>query len=241
MTYIELSDIQHYYKQEQVLRNVALEIPKGQLFGLLGPSGSGKTTLVKIMIGLLEPKKGEVLVNQVPMPSLEAMQHIGYMAQSDALYNELTARENLDFFASLYKMKKKDRSKRIEEVAAMVDLTKHLDKTVEHFSGGMKRRMSLAVALIHEPDLLILDEPTVGIDPVLRDSIWSDLKKLQQQGTTIVITTHVMDEAEKCNQLGLLRDGYIIAQGSPDELRKQSETSTLEAAFLYYGQQKSEV
>ena len=116
----------------------------------------------------------------------------------------------------------------------MVDLTDELDKTLEHYSGGMLRRISLAIAILHEPGLLILDEPTVGIDPILRASIWRELKKLQDKGTTIIVTTHVMDEAKKCDELALLRDGYIIAQGSPDILKKKSGKQSLEEAFLYY-------
>ncbi|WP_188455021.1 ABC transporter ATP-binding protein [Virgibacillus oceani] len=234
-SFISLNGIQKSFKDETVIKNVDLAIPRGQLFGLLGPSGSGKTTLVKIIIGLLNPTKGTVHIDNQTMPSLKLMQEIGYMAQSDALYSELTAKENLQFFASIYGIPKKKQKQRIQEVAKIVDLTDHLDKTLEHYSGGMKRRMSLAVALLHQPKLLILDEPTVGIDPVLRASIWQDLKKLQQQGTTIIVTTHVMDEAEKCDNLAMLRDGYVIAQGSPEQLIEKSNTETLEEAFLHYG------
>lgn len=232
---IELQNIQHNYNKETVLKEVNLTIPRGQLFGLLGPSGSGKTTLVKIMIGLLSPTNGTVTIDNNKMPSLKQMQNIGYMAQSDALYSELTAKENLEFFASIYGIPKKERKQRVIEAARIVNLTDHLKKPLDNYSGGMKRRMSLAVALLHKPSLLILDEPTVGIDPVLRASIWEDLRKLQDQGTTIVITTHVMDEAEKCDSLALLRDGYIIAQGNPSDLKQKSETETLEDAFLYFG------
>lgn len=237
-SFINLKGIQQSFDDETVLENIDLTIPEGQLFGLLGPSGSGKTTLVKIMIGLLNPTSGAVLIDGQQMPLLKAMQHIGYMAQSDALYDELTAKQNLDFFACIYGVPKKKRKEQISQVAKVVNLTEHLDKRLQHYSGGMKRRMSLAVALLHEPKLLILDEPTVGIDPVLRASIWRDLKELQKQGTTIIVTTHVMDEAEKCDSLALLRDGYIIAHGSPDELKEKSETETLEAAFLYFGEGK---
>lgn len=232
---IELQNIQHNYNKETVLKEINLTIPRGQLFGLLGPSGSGKTTLVKIMIGLLAPTNGTVTIDKNKMPSLEQMQHIGYMAQSDALYSELSAKENLEFFSKIYGIPKKERKQRVIEAAQIVNLTDHLKKTLDQFSGGMKRRMSLAVALLHKPSLLILDEPTVGIDPVLRASIWEDLRKLQDEGTTIVITTHVMNEAEKCDNLALLRDGYVIAQGSPVDLKQKSETETLEDAFLYFG------
>ncbi|MGY0691278.1 ABC transporter ATP-binding protein [Virgibacillus sp. FSP13] len=234
-SFVTLKNIQHSYGQETVIKNVDLSIPSGQIFGLLGPSGSGKTTLVKIIIGLLESSNGTVSIDGQQMPSLQAMENVGYMAQSDALYSELTAKQNLSFFASIYRIPKKQQKQRIREVAEIVDLTGELDKPLELYSGGMKRRMSLAIALLHKPKLLILDEPTVGIDPVLRESIWRDLKKLQDEGTTIIVTTHVMDEAEKCDRLALLRDGYLIANGSPDELKTESSSETLEEAFLHYG------
>ncbi|WP_284138978.1 ABC transporter ATP-binding protein [Virgibacillus sp. LDC-1] len=236
--FIEMKNIQQAFHKEKILNDVTLKVSKGQLFGLLGPSGSGKTTLVKIMLGLLLPTSGTVKIGNEKIPSLKSMNSIGYMAQSDALYNELTGRENMDFFAALYGIGKKDRGQRIEETAAIVNLSPHLDKVLENYSGGMRRRMSLAIALLHRPELLILDEPTVGIDPVLRASIWKDLKKLQAQGTTIIITTHVMDEAEKCDQLALLRGGKIIANGSAATLKAASNTTSLEAAFLYYGSVK---
>ncbi|MDY0394190.1 ABC transporter ATP-binding protein [Virgibacillus halophilus] len=236
MSFVQLNHIVKSFKHQEVLKDISLEIPEGQIFGLLGPSGSGKTTLIKIMLGLLKPSDGTAVIEDTVMPSLKQMRSIGYMAQSDALYSELTARENLLFFASIYGIRKSRRKRRVEDIAKMVDLTDHLDKKLAAFSGGMLRRMSLAAALMHYPKLLVLDEPTVGIDPVLRASIWKDLKNLQNQGTTIIITTHVMDEAEKCDCLAMLRNGRIIAQGSPAELQEASKSSTLEEAFLYYGQ-----
>ncbi|TFJ91580.1 ABC transporter ATP-binding protein [Lentibacillus salicampi] len=232
---VKIENIQHGYNKQTVLKDVNLAIPEGGLFGLLGPSGSGKTTLVKIIMGLLTPDSGRIKIAGDEMPSFKLMQKIGYMAQSDALYNELTARENMQFFATLYRIPKGEQTERIAEAAKIVNLSDVLDDTLETFSGGMKRRMSLAIALVHHPQLLILDEPTVGIDPVLRASIWEELRKVQQAGTTIIITTHVMDEAEKCDSLALLRDGYLIAHGSPDDLKAKSGTETLEAAFLYFG------
>ncbi|MUV37765.1 Sulfate/thiosulfate import ATP-binding protein CysA [Lentibacillus sp. JNUCC-1] len=234
--HVLLKNVQKSFKNETVLEDISLSIPEGQLFGLLGPSGSGKTTLVKVMIGLLEPTSGMVMIAGKKIPSLKVMKDIGYMAQADALYTDLTARQNLAFFAGVYGIPGKKRKARIREVAQIVDLESNLDKRLEQFSGGMLRRMSLAVALLNDPKLLILDEPTVGIDPVLRASIWKDLKALQEKGTTIIITTHVMDEAEKCDNLALLRDGYAIAQGSPSELKQKSHQSTLEEAFLHFGQ-----
>ncbi|MNV51881.1 putative ABC transporter ATP-binding protein YbhF [compost metagenome] len=171
----------------------------------------------------------------VKVPKLSLLSQIGYMAQSDALYSELSAKENLEFFASLYGLKKAERNRRIQEVMEIVNLQDHLRKRVDQYSGGMKRRLSLAIALLHEPPLLILDEPTVGIDPVLRMSIWKELKNLNARGTTIVLTTHVMDEAEKCDRLGMIREGRLLAEDTPANLLASTGSSTIEETFLYYG------
>ncbi|MGG3736584.1 ABC transporter ATP-binding protein [Aeribacillus pallidus] len=234
----KLIDIQHVSKSFgslNVLRDISLSIPAGEIYGLLGPSGSGKTTLVKIMMGLEQADSGAVWMNGVKMPSLQAMTSIGYMAQSDALYNELTAKENLDFFASLYGLKGKRKKERIESVMETVDLLDHLHKPVHLYSGGMKRRLSLAIALLHEPSLLILDEPTVGIDPLLRQQIWQQFQQLKQQGTTIFVTTHVMDEAERCDRLGLIRDGSLLANDSPENMKTHHQASSIEEVFLMLG------
>ncbi|WP_053217465.1 ABC transporter ATP-binding protein [Virgibacillus senegalensis] len=238
MEIVELQQVTHAFGKQKVLLNVDLSIQTGEIFGLLGPSGSGKTTLVKSIVGTLTPDKGEVYVSGTRMPSLQTMGSIGYMAQADALYHELTAQENLAFFASVYGVPKKQAAIRIEQVLADVDLLDSKQKVVQGFSGGMKRRLSLAAALIHHPRLLILDEPTVGIDPVLRNKIWAKFADLKQQGTTIIVTTHVMDEADRCDQLGLLRDGHIMAHGSPDTLKQETGTDSIEQAFLVYGRER---
>ncbi|MFC0523561.1 ABC transporter ATP-binding protein [Pontibacillus salicampi] len=232
---VHVKGIAHAFGEERVLKNIDMAIAEGEIFGLLGPSGAGKTTLVKIMVGILEADEGETWVKDVQMPSLQQMKVVGYMAQSDALYDELTAEENLDFFGAIYGLKRKERKERMRNVMEVVGLQDHLRKPVSQYSGGMKRRLSLAIAMIHEPDILILDEPTVGIDPMLRQSIWQELQRWQERGTTIIVTTHVMDEAEKCNRLAMLRNGYVIATGSPDVLRAHTNTTTLEEAFLAYG------
>ncbi len=232
---ISIKNVNKAFGNKQVLFDINLTVPHHQILGLLGPSGSGKTTLVKMIAGVDNPTSGEIYVLDSKMPKLSMMYNIGYMAQSDALYGELTARENLDFFASMYNMPKQKRKQRIENVMALVNLSEHLNKQVKLYSGGMKRRLSLAISLLHQPKVLILDEPTVGIDPVLRKSIWTELYNLSSQGTTIVVTTHVMDEAEKCDTLGMIRDGRLIATGSPEMLKEATKSGTLEEAFLYYG------
>lgn len=232
---IRIEHVNKYFGKNQVLFDINLNISYSQILGLLGPSGSGKTTLVKMISGVDAPTSGEVYLLNEKMPKLSMMNKIGYMSQSDALYNELTAEENLKFFASMYNIKGSKQKQRINEVMQLVNLSEHLKKQVKQYSGGMKRRLSLAIALIHEPPVLILDEPTVGIDPLLRKSIWDELYKLSNNGTTIIVTTHVMDEVEKCNNLGMIRDGKLIAVGSPEELKRATSSNTIEEAFLYYG------
>lgn len=232
---ISIRNVSKSFKQHPVLQAIDLEIVEGEIFGLLGPSGAGKTTLVKQLTGLDTPTSGESYVFQQKMPALQVINSIGYMAQADALYEDLSAKENLQFFASLYGLKGEKQTHRIAEVMALVQLTNDLNKLVSQYSGGMKRRLSLAIALLHEPKILLLDEPTVGIDPVLRQSIWQAFNDLKAQGTTIIVTTHVMDEADKCDRLGLLRDGWLIAVGTPEELKAHTHSTTIEEAFLVYG------
>lgn len=232
---VSIKDVTKHFGKHVVLRNINLDILEGEIFGLLGPSGAGKTTLIKELSGLDTPTSGENIVLGQTMPKLEVINRIGYMAQSDALYEDLSAKENLQFFSSLYGLKGMKLKERIQEVMKLVDLTEHVNKLVSDYSGGMKRRLSLAIALLHEPELLILDEPTVGIDPVLRKKIWDAFYQLNEQGTTIIVTTHVMDEAEKCDRLGLMRDGSLIAVGTPSELKQHTNSATIEEAFLVYG------
>lgn len=215
--------------------DIGLSIPRAEIFGLLGPSGAGKTTLVKMIAGIDIASRGRVYVLNQLMPKLDVMKRIGYMAQSDALYTELTANENLEFFAALYGIHGTARNQKIEEVMTLVNLTGDLKKQVSRYSGGMKRRLSLAIALLHDPEVLILDEPTVGIDPVLRQSIWRELERLSRKGTTILVTTHVMDEAYRCHRLGMIRDGRLIAVGTPSALMEQTGSQTIEEAFLHFG------
>lgn len=232
---IRIQDVGKSFGHRQILHNIRLDLFQSEIFGLLGPSGSGKTTLVKIITGIETADQGNVFVFGEKMPELRLLQQIGYMAQSDALYQELTARENLLFFASLYGLRGGRRKRRISEVLELVDLHEAMNKPVHTFSGGMKRRLSLAAALLHRPSILVLDEPTVGIDPILRQSIWQELHQLSQSGTTILITTHVMDEADKCHRLAMIREGRMLAAGTPEGLMKHTKTSTIEHAFLHFG------
>ncbi|MCQ6558198.1 ABC transporter ATP-binding protein [Paenibacillus mendelii] len=232
---VELNEITRIFGKRSILESVSLRVEQGELFGLLGPSGSGKTTLIKVITGIDRADRGTVRMLGTPMPQLRMLQRFGYMAQSDALYSELTAKQNLLFFASLYGLSGARRKKRIEESMAVVDLLDHLDKPVSAYSGGMRRRLSLAIALLHEPALLVLDEPTVGIDPVLRQSIWKELLAMRSRGTTIILTTHVMDEADKCDRLGLIRDGRLTAIDTPEALKAKTGSTSIEDAFIVLG------
>lgn len=232
---VSIRHVSKSFGKHQVLEDIHLDIIEGEIFGLLGPSGAGKTTLVKQLAGLDLPTSGENYVFQEKMPSLSLISRIGYMAQADGLYEDLSAKENIEFFSALYGLTGKKQAHRMEEVMELVKLSNDTTKLVSNYSGGMKRRLSLAIALLHEPELLILDEPTVGIDPVLRKSVWEAFGELKKQGKTLIVTTHVMDEADKCDRLGLMRDGRLIAVGTPTELKEQTNTTTIEEAFLVYG------
>ncbi len=237
---IVVRKVNKFFDKKHVLKDIDLEIPYGHIYGLLGPSGCGKTTIVKIIAGILEATSGEAYILGQRMPQLSLMNKIGYMAQSDALYGSLTAEENLEFLGAIYGMSKGDIKKRTAEVIELVNITEDLHKPVQAFSGGMKRRLSLAMAILHNPPVLVLDEPTVGIDPLLRRNIWAELNKLTEQGVTILVTTHVMDEAEKCHNLAMMRNGRIIAKGTSQELQKKIGVDSIEEAFIYYGGEHDE-
>jgi len=232
---IRMEHVNKFFGKKQILSDVCIAVPCGSIYGLLGPSGCGKTTTVKIMSGILEATDGETYVLGEKMPQLALMNRIGYMAQSDALYMTLSARENLAFFGQVYGMKGKLLKERAEAAMEVVGLSGEMEKPVNAFSGGMKRRLSLAMAILHQPPVLILDEPTVGIDPLLRQNIWKTLYAMAEQGTTIMVTTHVMDEAEKCTTLAMMREGRLIAHGSPTQIIADSGKKSLEEAFIYFG------
>lgn len=232
VVYVNNVDVE--YDKSKILNNISINIKKGEIVGLLGPSGAGKTTLVKAIIGMKSVSTGEIKVFDELMPKLDITSQLGYMAQSDALYEDLSGLDNVLFFASIFGMKGKPSKERAKEVLTLVNLDKDANKLVKNYSGGMKRRLSLAIALVHSPKLLILDEPTVGIDPVLRKKFWDEFYRIKENGGTIILTTHVMDEAYKCDKLALIRDGRIIAEGSVNEIIESSKAIDIEEAFLFY-------
>jgi ABC-2 type transport system ATP-binding protein len=208
------------------LNRITLSIPRGQVYGLLGPNGAGKTTLIRAIVGLVRVDEGDVRVYGHRMPDRGVLSNVGYMTQAAALYLDLTAEENVRFFASLYGLGD------VAEALRFVDLYDRRKSVTATLSGGMRTRLSLACALVHRPELLLLDEPTVGVDPQLRAQLWDGLRRMAAGGTTILISSHVMDEAERTDRLGLILGGRLLAEGSADELRAVAGTDRLEDAFL---------
>lgn len=229
---IKLTHLQKKFGNRTILHDVSLIVNRGEIVGLIGPSGSGKTTTIKTMLGMEKANHGTALVLGKEMPNRKVLGDIGYMAQSDALYESLSAKENLEFFGEMKGVTGKQLQKEITHVSSVVDLTRFLKQRVSNYSGGMKRRLSLAIALLGQPELLILDEPTVGIDPALRRQIWHELRNLRNQGQSILITTHVMDETELTDRVALLLHGDVIAFASPQALEKQYGVPTIEDVFL---------
>jgi len=233
---IKVNDLSFNYKNLKAVDQLSLEVPRGMSFGVLGPNGSGKTTLIRLLVGLLKPKYGTIHTLGQP-PSRKMSRHIGYMPQLASLYTELSIAQNVDFFARIYGVRNRaERRIQVEEAIQLVDLWPRRRDSIYNLSGGMKQRVSLACSMVHRPPLLFLDEPTVGVDPKLRVTFWEYFQNLNKQGVTIVISSHTMDDAAHCDRLAFLREGRIIAEGTPYELRQatgQSE-ATLEDAFLYF-------
>jgi ABC-2 type transport system ATP-binding protein len=231
---VEVVGVEFSYGDIRALDGLSLSVPRGVSFGLLGPNGAGKTTLIRLLVGLLRPRRGTVRVlGEAPSPRVSG--RIGYMPQLPALYGDLSVAQNVDFFARMYGLKD-GRQERMEEVLRLVELWERRRSSVLHLSGGMRQRLSLACALVHHPPLLILDEPTVGLDPELRATFWEHFRELTTKGTTIIISSHTMDDAAHCGELAFLRAGRVIAHGGPAQLRQATgrEEATLEEAFLHF-------
>ncbi len=208
------------YQGRKVLQNVSLSIAPGEIYGLLGPNGAGKTTTINILCNLLQADSGTVLINHQPV-SEQTKRVIGVAPQESLFYRSLTCQENLHFFASLYGLHSKRRQQQIQSCLQALGLTEQANLPADRLSGGMQRRLSLAIALVHQPKLLILDEPTTGLDLEARYDLWELIRNLQQEGITILLTTHLLDEAERlCDRIGILKQGSILAEGTLPELRQ---------------------
>jgi len=217
----------------RALDGLTLRVPAGTVYGLLGPNGSGKTTAIRVLLGLSQRDEGRARLLGGPVPPRERqLLDVGYMPQETALYGDLTVWENLDTLRRIYGLGPERFQRSAHRLLRWVDLLDRRDSVVNDLSGGMKRRVSLAAAMLHEPRLLVLDEPTVGVDPQLRASFWAHFRELRAQGVTIVITTHYMDEARNCTDVGLLHHGRLIAEGTPAGIMARAGATDLEEAFL---------
>ena len=224
---VEVDSVTKEFGNIKALDGVTLRVRRGEIYGLLGPNGAGKTTLIRAIVGLIAPKSGTVTVLGRKLPNLDVLREVGYMTQQAALYPGLSVEENVRFFAAINGVESG-----VKDALEIVDLYTRRGSVVSTLSGGMRQRCSLACALVHRPQLLLLDEPTVGVDPQLRVELWEQFRRMAGDGTTIIVSSHVMDEAERCQRLGLIQYGRLLAEGSPSEVRAQAGTQNLEEAFL---------
>ena len=226
---VAMNAVSHGFDDRQVLTDISLRVPRGTILGIIGPSGAGKTTTIRILTGAIAPTSGEVSVlGAQPKRFRRAdRERIGYMPQLFTLYEDLTAGENVDFVASLFGMLWRRRRRRVREVLKIVELWDARGRRAGRLSGGMQRRLELACALVHEPELIILDEPTAGIDPLLRGTIWDELHRLRDAGQTLLVTTQQVAEAEECDGVAMIVGGRIIALATPDDLRRQATNGDL--------------
>jgi ABC-2 type transport system ATP-binding protein len=228
---VEAVGLRKHFGDLHAVDGIDLALAPGRIYGLLGPNGSGKTTLIRLLIGLARASAGEARILGTKMPSRGALASIGYMPQAEAIYPELSVGENLGFFARLEGRASREA---IDRVLDLVELRGRKTTPALELSGGMRRRLSLACTLVHEPKVLFLDEPTVGVDPALRVQFWTHFRRLAAEGTTILVASHVMDEADRCDELIFVRDGVVIGRGTGAELRARAGTDNLEAAFLVF-------
>jgi len=220
------------FGKRTALDHLDLHVPQGQLYGLAGPNGAGKTTLIRTLCGLLRPNKGEAHLLGWQMPSTRVRSQLGYMPQDFAVYNDLSVIQNLEFFGELYSLRRRQVRERANELLDLVQLSDRRRDRVGSLSGGMRRRVSLAVSLLHKPRLAFLDEPTAGVDPKLRRSFWDYFNQLADQEVTLVVTTHLVEEALRCHVVGFLMAGRMLTQGTPDEILEQTQTTNLDDAFI---------
>lgn len=236
MNAIEIDNLTKKFGDIAAVDHVSFDVPKGKIFGFLGPNGSGKSTTIKMLCGVLAPTEGtaKVLGYNIGEQNEQVKQNIGYMSQKFSLYEDLTVNENLDFYAGIYGLNKKDREERKNGIIALAGLKGREKVLTKALSGGWKQRLALGCALIHQPKLLILDEPTAGVDPVSRRVFWKVIHRLSAMGITILVTTHYMDEAESCDELAFIFNSRLIAKGSPKELIKKERVNNLEDVFIKY-------
>ena len=224
MAVIEVRNLTKRFGNERILKGLDLTVDRGEIFGLIGPSGSGKSAFLRTLTGYLSPSEGEVEVLGKPPVwfTSKDRRRIGFMPQGFVLYGELSVRQNLNFVAGLYGLRFLKRHRRVRETLKFVELWEHRRKRAANISGGMQRRLQLAAAIVHDPELLFIDEPTANLDPILRRRFWEEFQRLRDEGHTLLVTTQYVGEAERCDRVGLLSDGILVAVGTPDELRRQA-------------------
>lgn len=218
------------FKSVSAVDELTLSIASGELFGLVGPDGAGKTTTLRLLAGLLDISDGKATILDLDLKSqAEAIKpHIGYMAQQFSLYGELSVLENLQFFAELFDVSKQEQAERTQRLLEFADLTEFTDRRAMHLSGGMQKKLALACTLIHQPKILLLDEPTTGVDPVSRREFWNILTELHVQGTTIIVSTPYMDEADRCSRVGLMYQGKMVECDTPQNIRSRLDGDVIE-------------
>lgn len=226
---VETRELHKHFGSIHAVDGINLSVQSGEIYGLIGPNGSGKTTLIRLIIGLLRPTSGSIRLLGEDVPNKSILAQVGYMTQGSALYEELTVHENIAFFAE---MCGRMDAAWMDEVIELVDLQDRARSPVRTLSGGLRQRTSLACALAHRPRILLLDEPTVGVDPQLRAIFWSYFRRMADRGVTLIVSSHVMDEAERCDRLGFMRQGTFLAEGTAAEMRSRQGAETLEEAFL---------
>ncbi|KJK13911.1 ABC transporter ATP-binding protein [Terrabacter sp. AAH1] len=229
---VAVSGLQVVRGKRRVIPKLDLVIPSGQVVGLLGPSGSGKSTLMRCIVGVQIIEAGSVTVLGHPAGSPVLRDEVGYVTQSPSVYADLTVRDNVAYFGRAVGLRGQDLRDAVDRTLAEVDLVSHADQLVQDLSGGQESRVSLAAALVGRPTLLVLDEPTVGLDPVLRRDLWALFRRLAERGHSLVVSSHVMDEATRCDRLVLLREGEVLADLTPDELLARTGAPDADAAFL---------
>lgn len=231
---IQCEQLTKRFQDRVAVNSLTLSVPTGSIYGFLGPNGSGKSTTIRMLCGLLSPTsgRGTVLGYDVMTQSEEIKQRIGYMSQKFSLYEDLTVEENLDFYAGVYRLDREERRRRKAELIEMAGLTGRERQLAGSLSGGWKQRLALSCALLHQPELLILDEPTAGVDPVSRRIFWEVIHDLAKQGMTVLVTTHYMDEAQTCDWIGFIFFGNLLAQGTPQELIERMGANNLEDVFV---------
>jgi ABC-2 type transport system ATP-binding protein len=214
-------DVKKSFGDHDAVKNISLQVARGEVFGLLGPNGAGKTTTISMLTGLLEPSAGKITVDGLDVKdhALEVKAKLGLVPQEMALYKTLSARQNLTFFGRIYGLQGKELRQRVDEVLEMIGLTERADDAIEEYSGGMKRRVNIAAGLLHKPQILFLDEPTVGVDPQSRNAIFENVEALNRAGMTVIYTTHYMEEAQRlCHRIAIVDEGLIIALDTPTAL-----------------------